>query len=150
MHSHQQKWDLRFLQLAALVATWSKDPSTKVGAVIVDEKNRVISLGYNGFARGVEDRPDMLEHRGTKLKGTLHAEDNAILFARRDLTGCTIYTYPLPPCGTCASRIRQVGINRVVSIPPEDRSLAERWQDDLEFAKHVYGEGVEVVLYPNL
>ena len=75
------KWDLRLLGLAKHVAEWSKDPSTKVGAVIADQKHRVLSLGFNGFARGVKDLAQRLDDRETKYDMIIHAERNAILFA---------------------------------------------------------------------
>lgn len=77
------KWDHRFLELAELVGSWSKDPSTQVGAVIVDIDNRIVSTGFNGFPRGCLDHADTLGDRDRKLLRTIHAEDNALLFARR-------------------------------------------------------------------
>src|SRR5688500_6959549 len=83
-----KKWTERYMELAAHVAQYSKDPSTKAGAVIVDPSNRVISLGFNGLPKGVLDSKERLENREVKYKLILHAETNAILFAQRDLTGC--------------------------------------------------------------
>ena len=123
------KWHNRFLQMAQTVATWSKDPRTKVGAVIVDQHKLIISLGFNGFARGVADR---VYDRDEKLRRTIHAEENAILFAQRDLSGCTIYVTH-PPCGTCAAKIIQTGITRVVYLKPDD-DMAQRWKDDIASA----------------
>src|SRR3990172_2103187 len=80
-------WDSRFLRLAEFVAQWSKDPNTKVGAVIVDGTHRIVSLGFNGFPRGVDD-DERLRNRELKLKLMVHAEMNAILFAGRALDGC--------------------------------------------------------------
>lgn len=117
------KWDARFLEMAALVASWSKDPSTKVGAVITDDKQRVVSVGFNGFPRGIEDCADV--SRDTKLARTIHAEPNAILFAQRDLTGCSIYV-TRPPCSNCAALIIQSGIARVVYREP-DADFLLRW-----------------------
>ena len=116
LESKRLKWDTRFISLAQFVSQWSKDPSTKVGAVIADRHNRIISLGYNGFPARLPDDPAALEDRETKYKHMLHAEQNAILFARRDLTGCTIYIWPLLPCVSCTSVIIQSGLSRVVSI----------------------------------
>ncbi|NCC22834.1 MAG: dCMP deaminase family protein [Alphaproteobacteria bacterium] len=138
------KWDKRFLDLARLVASWSKDPSTRVGAVIADQKNRIVSLGFNGFARGVEDLPERLGDREVKYKIVLHAEENALLFANRDVEGCTIYTWPLMPCASCMSRIIQKGIRRVVSVENEN----PRWQEHFRLSRELAGEaGVEVVLF---
>lgn len=128
-------WDRRFINLAEHIAGWSKDPSTKVGAVIVDGKRRVISMGYNGFPRGLSD-DGRLNYRDTKLALALHAEANAILFAKCDLVGATIYTWPMMPCSHCASLIIQSGINRVVSIPNSN----PRWQESFEISQIVFEE----------
>lgn len=130
-------WDRRFLELAAHVAGWSKDPSTKCGAVIVDDQRRIVSVAYNGFPAGVEDRPEWLTDRSIKYRVVIHAEKNAILFAQRDLRGCTIYVHPMPPCAQCAAAIIQSGIRRVVtrSPTPEQR---ERWGGDWDLAEAMY------------
>lgn len=127
------RWDLRFLALAEFISKWSKDPSTKVGAVIVDPLDRVVSLGFNGLPRHVSDfLPDRLQNRSTKYEMVIHGDVNAILFAQRSLVGCTMYTHPCAPCSRCASIIAQSGITRVValSLEPED-PLAERLRHDL-------------------
>lgn len=110
-------WDMRFLDLAAHVAQWSKDPSTKVGAVIVNDDKQVLSLGYNGFPRGVEDRVSRYSDRQTKLLFVAHAERNALDNAYVDVRGATMYT-TLCPCNECAKSIVQKGIKRVVSYSP--------------------------------
>lgn len=139
------KWDMRMLGLAEHVSEWSKDLSTQVGAVIADQKNRVVSLGYNGFPRGVEDRAPV--SRDSKLRRTLHAEKNAILFAKRDLDGCTLYVTE-HPCAVCAAEIIQSGITRVVHIP-SSQDFMERWKADVREAQAMFAEAgvaVEVVL----
>ncbi|MES9869562.1 MAG: dCMP deaminase family protein [Sedimenticola sp.] len=139
------KWDTRFLGLAAHISAWSKDPSSQVGAVITDG-NRIVSLGYNGFAAGVVDAPDRLEDRNTKLNLTIHAEENAMIFAKRDLTDCTVYVTH-PPCPRCASKLIQEEVARIVSIAPSDDFLS-RWADDLELSMQMYREaGVEFTTY---
>ena len=135
------KWDERFMSMAALVASWSKDPSTKVGAVVVDDKNRVVSLGYNGPPRGVEDDPSI--DRETKLRRTIHAEKNAILFAQGGAAGCTLYVTH-HPCGPCAAVIAQAGITRVV-IPEGESTLSHRWAADICEAAWIF-EQAGVVL----
>ena len=130
-------WDERFMDMARLVASWSKDPSTGCGAVIVDPERRVVSLGFNGLPARIEDDPAWLSDRGIKLRVVLHAEDNAINFARRDLTGCTLYVWPMPPCAQCASRLIQAGIVRAVSIRPDAARLA-RWGADFDLAADMY------------
>lgn len=139
------KWDRRFLGLANLVATWSKDPSTGVGAVIVDDKHRIVSMGFNGFPRGVLDTDDKLMNRDEKLRRTIHAEENALLFATRPVAGCAIYVTH-PPCARCAAKLIQAGIVRVVSRPPWN-SFLERWADDMRSASEMFAEAGMVFDY---
>lgn len=139
------KWDTRFLGLAAHISAWSKDPSSQVGAVITDG-NRIVSVGYNGFAAGVEDRTERLVDRNCKLNLTIHAEENAMIFAKRDLTGCTVYVTH-PPCPRCASKLIQEEVRRIVCIAPSEDFLS-RWADDLKLSHEMYQEsGVEYVTY---
>lgn len=139
------KWDTRFLGLAAHVSAWSKDPSSQVGAVITDG-NRIVSVGYNGFAAGVEDRTERLTDRNCKLNLTIHAEENAMIFAKRDLTGCTVYVTH-PPCPRCASKLIQEEVRRIVYIAPSEDFLS-RWADDLKLSQEMYQEaGVEYCSY---
>lgn len=121
------KWDKRFLELAETISTWSKDPSTKVGALIVRGKNNFISLGYNGFPSYMPDFEGDYIDRSYKLDHIIHAEENAILNAKGDLTNCTIYTYPMMPCHNCMIRIGQAGIKRVVSFVSDN----PRWQESI-------------------
>jgi dCMP deaminase len=138
------KWDRRFIELAKLISSWSKDPSTQAGAVITDNKRRVISMGYNGLAQGVEDLPERLNNREIKYKMFVHAERNAIIFARQSLENCTIYIWPFMTCGACAAMVIQSGITRVVA-PHSDN---ERWVYDFELATQQYKEaGVELCLF---
>lgn len=138
------KWDKRFMDMATLVSMWSKDPSTKCGAVIIDPMNRIVSVGYNGFPRGCDDSEEKYKDRDTKLLRILHAERNAILFTQRDLTGCTIYVHPLPPCAHCTGIIIQVGITRVVTREPTVEQY-ENWGDHLEESRRMLEEaGVEI------
>jgi dCMP deaminase len=134
--SSRMRWDKRFLEMAALIATWSKDPSTQCGAVIVDYNHRIISLGYNGFPRGVEDTEDRLAIRETKYDLVIHAEINAVLFAERSLNGCTVYTQPFQPCSRCASVLIQAGIERVVSV----KGGPGRWGKSFKLADQMYIE----------
>lgn len=131
--------DERFLQLAELVGSWSKDPSTQVGAVIVDRDNRIISTGFNGFPRGCEDDAATLGNRERKLLRTIHAEENALLFARRDVNEMWIYV-TRPPCARCAAKLVQAGIARVVyRLPPTD--FTERWREEMAEASALFWEG---------
>lgn len=136
-------WDKRFLKLAREIAGYSKDPSTKVGAVLTNSSNEIISTGYNGFPRKIQDDERLLD-RDLKYDIIIHAEINSILFAKRDLTGCTIYTYPFQPCSRCTSLIIQSGISRVVSVENNN----ERWVDNFRLSSKLFNEaGVELCLY---
>ena len=138
-----EKWDRRFLALAEYIAQWSKDPSTKVGAVIVDPKNRIISVGYNGFPRGIDDSQERLENREVKYKIIVHGEKNALLFARGPVDGCRLYVWPFMPCAPCAAMVIQAGIVEVIA-PVSDNP---RWIEDFNLAKMLFSEaGVKVRL----
>ena len=130
------KWDKRFLELARLASTWSKDPSTGVGAVIVDKRNRIRGIGFNGLPQGVADDPEILMDRDVKLRLVLHAEENAIDFSTGDLTGCTLYVWPLPPCAHCAAKIAQHDISRVVSSGIQ----LHRWGEDNALASRIFNQ----------
>jgi dCMP deaminase len=119
-------WDQYFLRIAAVAASKSKDPSTQVGAVIVRPDRTIVSVGYNGFPRGVADTPERLNDRPTKYSLVVHAEMNAILSARESLNGYTLYTVPFMPCDRCFVHVIQAGIKRVV-FPPATSSQQERW-----------------------
>ncbi len=120
------KWDQRFLQMAALVAGWSKDPSTKCGAVIVAPDRRVISLGFNGFPQRMPDSPELYANRDEKYSRIVHCEMNAALFAKESLRGATLYTWPCLSCDRCAVHMIQAGIVRCVAPLPTDDMLS-RW-----------------------
>lgn len=129
------KWDVRYLNMAVLASTWSKDPNTQVGAVICDWRNRFISEGLNGFPRGLRDKEEWLNDRDLKLEVTIHAEENAILFAEQDLSNCTMYVFPFSPCSRCAAKIIQVGISRVVApmVKPDSN-----WYKNMMLAKAMF------------
>lgn len=134
------KWDFNFLSLAATVSSYSKDPSTKVGAVIVDDNNRIVSMGYNGFPKGIKDN-ERLNDRILKYQMVIHAEINAILFADKQVENCTIYTFPFMPCSNCSSVIIQKGIKRVVSVPSNE----ERWTANFKQSEEMFKEvGVDL------
>ena len=107
------KWQQRFMEMARLAASWSKDPSHGVGAVIAAPNNRVVSVGFNGLPQGYDDDALLTMEREQKWMAVIHAEENAILFAQRNLQGHNLFVYPLHPCEHCASLIHQVGITRV-------------------------------------
>ena len=130
-------WDEYGMSLARAVAAKSKDPSTQVGCVILDPENRVVPTGYNGLPRYVPDDHEILGERDTKLALVLHAEENALLFARQSLHGCTAYVWPMPPCSRCAAKLAQVGIRRVVAPKPTPEQV-ERWGESMRLAEWVY------------
>lgn len=140
----QEKWDRRYLELAKHVSEWSKDPSTKTGAVLVSPENFVAAVGYNGFPRGVADTEIRLNDRETKYKLIVHCERNAILAAKRDLSNFTLYTYPFMSCAVCAGMVIQAGITRAVA-PRNDNP---RWQADFELTQQMFSEAnVKLTLY---
>jgi dCMP deaminase len=144
------KWDVRFLRLSKEVATWSKDPSSKIAAIAVDDNRRILSTGYNGFPRGIEDSLERLLDRPTKYKYIIHAELNCILNATYtgvSLHGATLYTTGLPVCDKCALAVIQAGFKRVVMDYP--RVIPDNWKEAFEFTKSVFDEaGIEYLHMP--
>lgn len=138
----RKPWDGWMLDMARFVATRSRDPSTKVGAVIARPDHTIAAIGYNGLPRGVADDERLLD-RTWKYAATVHAEVNAILNAREPVRGCTLYVAPLHPCANCASVIIQAGIARVVAAQPAE---PERWAESFRIAAAILAEaGIEVV-----
>ena len=140
------KWDRRFLELARHVSSWSKDPSTKVGAVIVDPDTlEVLSMGYNGFPRGVKDSPERLNDRPTKYKFVVHAEQNALINAGVGARGCFIYVWPsfgFPNiCTECAKLAIQAGIEAGCGYKVDTHDPKfDAWQESLQVAKAMLSE----------
>ena len=132
-------WDEFFLGLAKYISTRSRDPSTKVGAVIVRPNKTIVSLGFNGFPRGVDDDEERYNDRELKYKLVVHAEANALVAANEDLEGCTIYTWPFPPCSSCAGLIIQSGIHAVIAPEPTPEQV-DRWGDSLRLAVDMFRE----------
>jgi len=133
----QMKWDLRFLKLARLVASWSKDPSTKTGAVIVRPDLTVASVGFNGFPTRMQDKPEWLanENRETeKYPRMVHCEVNAVLHSKEPVTGYTLYTVPFASCGRCAVQMIQAGLNRFV-FPESSTDGLSRWAQEFTRTK---------------
>lgn len=139
------KWNGRYLRLAKEVSSWSKDPSTQVGAVVIGDKGQVLSQGYNGFPRGIGDSQARLNDRETKYKYIVHAEMNAIYnatYSGVSLDGATLYVSGLPVCGECAKGIIQVGIKEVVT---ENVEVPDKWKESCAEAKKLLEEaGVKV------
>lgn len=130
-------WEVHWLAVAQEVAQRSKDPSTQVGAVIVDEENTVVITGHNGMPQGVPEYSEMWE-RPVKYDYVLHAELNAIARAARggrSVKGCTLYVTHFP-CNDCAKAIVASGIKRV--IVAGDQTLSPRWDIHLEKASRLF------------
>lgn len=131
-------WDIRFMELAHHVAAWSKDPSTKVGAVIVKPDKTIVSVGYNGFPRGVDDDPSRYDNRDMKYKFVVHAEANAILNANSPVKGCILYVTH-QPCCECAKLIIQSGIKDVVTHQAND-AMRNRFLESFQAAELMFKE----------
>lgn len=129
MSDRQAKWDQRYIDLARTVGAWSKDPSTKVGAVLVRPNNSVASMGFNGFPPGHDDAPELYLDRGYKYAHVIHAEENALRFYGSPATGFTLYT-SFPCCPDCVVRAAAAGVTRIVSpaLNTEGRNLV--WVDE--------------------
>jgi len=138
------KWNYRFMELAELVATWSKDPSTKTGAVVVGPDKEIRATGYNGLVRGVNDDVAERMERPTKYDFFEHAERNAIFNAcltGTQLKGCTIFC-TLTPCTDCARAIIQAGIKEVVTYEykPASDDPKNTWRDKLDYSAEMFKE----------
>lgn len=135
-------WNKRFLDIAKMYSSFSKDPSRKIGAVAVDHKKRVIlSSGYNGFPRGIEDDGWRLNDRPTKYRYVVHAEMNVIYnatFSGVSLDGATLYVYGLPVCSECAKGIIQVGIKEVHIFVDQDIDI--KWMESWDHTRQMFTE----------
>ena len=140
-----KKWDIRFMGLAKYVATWSKDKGTGVGAVIVNDDKKVLSLGFNGFPRGVDDEVTERHESPLKFHYIEHAERNAINEAEISLRDGTLYC-TFFPCSDCARSIIQKFIKRVVAPKPDFNDL--RWGEGHTISLEMFKEaGLEVSFY---
>ncbi|MEE2756519.1 MAG: dCMP deaminase family protein [Myxococcota bacterium] len=134
------KWDKRFLELAGHIAGWSKDPSTKVGCVVVGQDREIRSTGFNGFPRGISDDLDRLTDREQKYPLICHAEENAIMHAARigvSLKECRAYV-TWPPCTRCARSLIQAGVVEV--IYPDGCDVPDRWAADFDMSINMMNE----------
>ena len=126
------KWDDRFIDLAAHISNWSKDPTTKVGCIVVGPNKEIRSTGYNGFPSGVEDTEERLNNRPRKHELVVHAEQNAVAFAALNgvsLKGCSVYVTHAP-CTSCAKSLIQAGITKV-----KYKYLAEGWEGGIDILR---------------
>jgi len=135
------KWSRRYLDVAKEVATWSKDPSKKIGAIAVGDKGQILSQGYNGFPRGVKDTDNRYNVREEKYKYVVHGEMNCIYNACNSgvsLNGATLYVTGLPVCSECAKGIIQVGISKVVMEYPKD--IPDNWKESMILTQQMFLE----------
>ena len=140
-----------FIGIAQAVAARSRDPSTKVGALIIGPDFEIRSTGWNGFPRGVYEYDYRVNDRPTKYAFTVHAELNAVCNAARVGTptnGCVMLVTALHPCGECAKAIAQAGIKKVYAPTPDCPELSERWKSSTGVAEEILKEaGVSVIWY---
>lgn len=146
----QIKWHKRFLEMTKMVASWSKDRSTKVGAVVVRDR-RILTTGFNGFPIGVFDGMEERHQRPAKYLYTEHAERNAILQAANQgisLRGATLYLNYAPyPCADCTRAVIQSGITQIVTTTEEFPGVSkDMWAGHFKAAKEMLEEAcVEVI-----
>jgi dCMP deaminase len=134
-------WIHNWFRTARHFSTFSKDPSTKIGAVAVSDSNQLLSIGWNGFPRGFKDDA-RLEDRAKKYPIIVHAEMNCIYNAARNgtsLVGSTMYVFGLPTCSACALGVVQSGIKDVWMYYPHE--IKEKWAESFELSKDIYREG---------
>ena len=148
MTTSELTWDFRFLRLAAEISSWSKDPNTKVGAVVVDDDRQILSYGYNGFPRAIADNY-RLNDRDQKLKFIVHAESNCIYNAADkgvSLRGGTMYVHGLLVCSECAKALVQIGIKRVVMGYPQ--VIRAEWRESYKVSSAMFDEaGIDTRFY---
>ena len=134
------KWHQRFLRLAEEVASWSKDPSRKIGAVAIGAKGQVLAQGFNGFPRGIDDSEERYNDRQRKYELVVHAEMNVIYnatYSGVSLDGATLYVSGLPVCSECAKGIVQVGIKHVIM---RDMKIPDSWQESWHKTQEMFHE----------
>jgi len=125
------KWNKRFLDLAQLISNWSRDPSTKVGAVLVNDFKQIVGTGFNGFCRGVPDSEEDYANRELKYKKVVHAEVNAVLNAGLAVRGATLYC-TFFPCPQCAACLINAGVKKIVA---RENPSDERWAEEQKIAE---------------
>ena len=141
------KWDFRFLQMAKLISSWSKDPSTQTGAVIVRPNRTVAGVGFNGFPQAMPDTEDNYANRDEKYSRIVHCEINALLFSSGGVVGSTLYTWPFLSCDRCCVQMAQAGIVRFVA-PSPTQDQDDRWGAAFERVRKYCKEmNIEVLEY---
>lgn len=148
--SNKKKWDKRFIKIAHEIAAWSKDDSSQVGAIILDDERSPRSFGYNGMPRGIDDDVPSRHVRPRKYLYMEHAESNTINHCAKvgiPVNGCTIYVTHFP-CAGCSRKIINSGIKRVVvdgeSLTTE---FKDRWEEEIEVAVEMFDEvGIDLTI----
>ena len=137
----------KFLPIAQAIAQLSKDPSTKIGCLALNDDGIVLAVGYNGFPRGVDDSHHRYEDRETKYKLISHGEQNLVAqaaYAGHSLKGSTVVLSGLYPCSNCAKSLVQAGVKRIITPPPGSNP---RWSDDSEWSKILFSEASVEIIY---
>lgn len=137
----------KYMGISDAVAQLSKDPSTKVGAIAINDDGIILSVGYNGFPRGVNDDPARYADRETKYKLISHAEQNLVAqaaYAGHSLKGSTVILSGLYPCSSCTKSLIQAGVKKIITPPPGDN---ERWAEDAKWSKILLDESSVEVIY---
>ncbi len=137
------KWNIRFMQQAQIISTWSKDPSTRVGCIIVSPERFVLSEGYNGFPHGIADTYERLHDRDLKYPRVVHAEANAVINAGRNgakIDGGILFV-TAPPCYDCAKMIIQAGIHEILYINLDNsKKNVPGWREKLAISFDMFNE----------
>ncbi len=149
-------WPRYFFNIARAVSGKSRDTSTKVGCVLANEENEVLSVGFNGFPMGVQDLEERYSNRSLKYKYVCHAEANAIAIAAKNgmkLNGARLFI-SFMPCSNCAKLLIQAGIKEInidgESRESNDEELMKRWEEDFNFSTTMFDEaGVKLILHRN-
>lgn len=137
-------WDSYFMTMVYLVASRSKDEGAHVGAVVVDSKNRLISTGYNGFPRGIDDNVPERQEKPIKYDYFEHAERNAVYNAKSSLENCKMYTNGIP-CAPCARAVIQAGIIEVIADKEWDKNPPLKWKESKKASLEMFEEaGIKV------
>lgn len=127
-----RRWVEHFFKLCQCISEMSKDPSTKVGSLIVRPDKTIVSTGFNGFPKGCNDSHGLYLDRESKYQRIIHAEMNAILHSKERLEGYALFCWPIPPCDRCMPHIIQSGIKSL--FVPEIQE-DHRWYQNTRLAE---------------
>lgn len=145
MNIKSEKWLNRFMKIAEDVSEWSKDPSSKIGAVIISNTGRILATGYNGFSSRFNDTEDLYQNREFKYSRIIHAEMNALINALNygiNIDNSLLFVYGLPVCNECAKIISNTNIKTVVM----KYKHSEKWEESFKITKEIFKEcGIEVI-----